>query len=63
MNGRWEIPCRDIHGRRAQITIWATLGGMVLGGPRGDAAVLTPDEGSALVQAVREAVERSDDLP
>ncbi|PXY33543.1 hypothetical protein BAY59_10695 [Prauserella coralliicola] len=61
MTDRWEIPCRDIHGTRAQITIWATRGGMVLGAPRGEAAVLTPEEGENLVQAVRDAVARSRD--
>lgn len=52
----WTINCRDLHGRRRQLTVFASRGRVVLVPPPGEATVLEPLEVGRLRAALRDAV-------
>lgn len=52
----WSVTCRDIAGRRRDLTILAHAGQVVLVSPPGELAVLAPLEVGRLRAALRDAV-------
>ncbi|OZM71727.1 hypothetical protein CFN78_19520 [Amycolatopsis antarctica] len=52
----WAINCRDLSGRRRQLTVYASRDRVVLVPPPGEAAVLEPLEVGRLRAALRDAV-------
>lgn len=52
----WSVGCRDIGGRRRDMTVLAQSGQVVLVSPPGELAVLTPLEVGRLRAALRDAV-------
>ncbi|EID52902.1 hypothetical protein AB8O38_18610 [Saccharomonospora xinjiangensis] len=59
----WAVPCRDLAGRRRELTVFVNAGRVVLVAPPGEAAVLTSLDVGRLRGALREAVMQADDLP
>ncbi|MFC0113557.1 hypothetical protein [Kibdelosporangium aridum] len=58
MNTRkeWSVSCRDIAGRRRDLTVFVSGGRVVLVSPPGETAVLTPLDVGRLRAALRDAV-------
>lgn len=58
MNTRkeWSVSCRDIAGRRRDLTVFVSSGRVVLVSPPGETAVLTPLDVGRLRAALRDAV-------
>lgn len=52
----WAVGCRDIAGRRRDMTVLAQAGQVVIVSPPGELAVLTPLEVGRLRAALRDAV-------
>lgn len=51
----WSVPCRDIAGRKRDLTVLAHSGQVVLVSPPGELAVLAPLEVGRLRAALRDA--------
>jgi hypothetical protein len=51
----WSISCRDIAGRRRDLTVLVSRGKVVLVAPPGETAVLTPLDVGHLRAALRDA--------
>jgi hypothetical protein len=54
----WAISCRDLAGRRREVTVFASEDHVVLVTPPGEAAVLAPLDVGRLRAALRDAVVR-----
>jgi hypothetical protein len=52
----WSISCRDLAGRRRDLTVFVSSGRVVLVAPPGEAAVLEPLDVGRLRAALRDAV-------
>jgi hypothetical protein len=52
----WAVPCRDLAGRRRELTVFVNAGRVVLIAPPGEAAVLTSLDVGRLRAALRDAV-------
>lgn len=52
----WAISCRDVAGRRRDLTVFVSQGHVVLVAPPGETAILEPLEVGRLRAALREAV-------
>jgi hypothetical protein len=52
----WSVNCRDIAGRRRELTVIVCRGKVVLVVPPGETAVLSPQEAGRLRAALRDAV-------
>jgi hypothetical protein len=51
----WSIGCRDVAGRRRELTVFASGGHIVLVAPPGETAVLAPLEVGRLRAILRDA--------
>ncbi|MBP2474307.1 hypothetical protein JOF53_003179 [Crossiella equi] len=51
----WQVWCRDVAGRRKELTVFVKQGSVVIVAPPGEAAVLEPLEVGRLRAALREA--------
>jgi hypothetical protein len=51
----WLVSCRDVAGRRRDLTVFVSQGHVVLVAPPGETAVLGPLEVGRLRAALREA--------
>ena len=54
--GEWSIGCRDLAGRRRDVTVFVNNDKVVLVAPPGEAAVLGPLDVGRLRAALRDAV-------
>lgn len=54
----WAVSCRDLAGRRREVTVMVSSERVVLIAPPGEAAVLTPLDVGRLRAALRDAVVR-----
>ncbi|MDQ7810613.1 hypothetical protein Q5425_43395 [Amycolatopsis sp. A133] len=63
--GEWSIGCRDLAGRRRDVTVFVSHDKVVLVAPPGEAAVLGPLDVGRLRAALRDAVVATadDDTP
>lgn len=52
----WTVNCRDIAGRRRDVTIFVRQGRVVLVAPPGETAVFSPLDVGRLRAALRDAV-------
>lgn len=52
----WAVSCRDLAGRKRDLTIFVNSGRIVVVAPPGEAAVLEPLEAGRLRAALRDAV-------
>lgn len=52
----WSITCRDIAGRRRDLTVFVRQGRVVVVAPPGETAVLAPLDVGRLRAALRDAV-------
>jgi hypothetical protein len=52
----WSVSCRDIAGRRRDLTVFVSGGRIVLVSPPGETAVLSPLDVGRLRAALRDAV-------
>ncbi|HEX2130525.1 MAG TPA: hypothetical protein VHH15_03130 [Actinophytocola sp.] len=52
----WAIACRDVAGRRRDLTVFVRQGRVVLVAPPGETAVLAPLDVGRLRAALRDAV-------
>jgi hypothetical protein len=52
----WSITCRDVAGRRRDLTVFVRQGRVVLVAPPGETAVLAPLDVGQLRAALRDAV-------
>jgi hypothetical protein len=52
----WSITCRDLAGRRRDLTVFVRQGRIVLVAPPGETAVLNPLDVGQLRAALRDAV-------
>ncbi|NKQ54160.1 hypothetical protein HFP15_14825 [Amycolatopsis sp. K13G38] len=52
----WSVNCRDLAGRRRELTVFTSSGRIVLVAPPGEAAVLEPLDVGRLRAALRDAV-------
>lgn len=52
----WSITCRDVAGRRRDLTVFVRQGRVVLVAPPGETAVLAPLDVGRLRAALRDAV-------
>jgi hypothetical protein len=52
----WSITCRDVAGRRRDLTVFVRQGRIVLVAPPGETAVLNPLDVGRLRAALRDAV-------
>lgn len=52
----WSIVCRDVAGRRRDLTVFVRQGRVVLVAPPGETAVLAPLDVGRLRAALRDAV-------
>ncbi|OQO89585.1 hypothetical protein B1813_21940 [Saccharomonospora piscinae] len=59
----WAVPCRDLAGRRRDLTVFVNAGRVVLIAPPGETAVLTSLDVGRLRSALRDAVMSAGDLP
>ncbi|MEY8040109.1 MULTISPECIES: hypothetical protein [Saccharopolyspora] len=53
---KWHVTCRDVAGRRRDMSVFVERGEVVVVSPPGDAAVLSPLEVGRLRAALRDAV-------
>lgn len=56
MNKEWSVSCRDIAGRRREVTIFVRQGRVMLVAPPGETAILSPLDVGRLRAALRDAV-------
>jgi hypothetical protein len=54
--GEWSISCRDLAGKRSDVTVLVSSDKVVLVAPPGEAAVLGPLDVGRLRAALRDAV-------
>ena len=54
--GEWSIGCRDLAGRRRDVTVFVNNDKVVLVAPPGEAAVLGPLDVGRLRAALRDAI-------
>ncbi len=54
--GEWSVGCRDLSGRRRDVTVFVSQDKVVLVAPPGEAAVLGPLDVGRLRAALRDAV-------
>lgn len=54
--GEWSVGCRDLAGRRRDVTVFVSNDKVVLVAPPGEAAVLGPLDVGRLRAALRDAV-------
>jgi hypothetical protein len=52
----WSVSCRDLAGRKRDVTVFVTSGRVVVVAPPGEAAVLEPLDVGRLRAALRDAV-------
>lgn len=52
--GEWQVSCRDMAGRRRDVSVFATQGDVVVVAPPGETAVLSPLEVGRLRAALRD---------
>lgn len=52
----WSVSCRDLAGRKSDLTVFVNSGRVIVVAPPGDAAVLAPLDVGRLRAALREAV-------
>ncbi|WP_216216022.1 hypothetical protein [Amycolatopsis aidingensis] len=52
----WAISCRDLAGRRRELTVFVSSDRVVLVAPPGEAAILAPLDVGRLRAALRDAV-------
>jgi len=52
----WAVSCRDVAGRRRDLTVFVSQGHVVVVAPPGETAILEPLEVGRLRAALREAV-------
>jgi hypothetical protein len=52
----WQVSCRDIAGRKREVTVFVRGGRVVLVAPPGETAVFSPLDIGRLRAALREAV-------
>ncbi|WP_436494811.1 hypothetical protein [Actinokineospora sp. HUAS TT18] len=52
----WTVSCRDIAGRRRDVTVFVRQGRVVLVAPPGETAILSPLDVGRLRAALRDAV-------
>ncbi len=52
----WVVSCRDIAGRRRDVTVFVRQGRVVLVAPPGETAILSPLDVGRLRAALRDAV-------
>ncbi len=57
----WLVTCRDVAGRRRDLTVFVSQGHVVLVAPPGETAVLAPLEVGRLRAALRDAVVTASD--
>ncbi|MDI2030908.1 hypothetical protein QFW96_19910 [Saccharopolyspora sp. TS4A08] len=55
-NQEWHISCRDVAGRRQDMSVFVNHGRVVIVSPPGETAVLSPLEVGRLRAALRDAV-------
>jgi hypothetical protein len=55
-NKEWSITCRDVAGRRRDLTVFVRQGRVVLVAPPGETAVLNPLDVGRLRAVLRDAV-------
>jgi hypothetical protein len=54
--GEWSVTCRDLAGRRRDVTVFVSNDKVVLVAPPGEAAVLGPLDVGRLRAALRDAI-------
>ncbi|GAA2820830.1 hypothetical protein [Saccharopolyspora taberi] len=54
--GEWRVSCRDVAGRRRDVSVLVNQGNVVVVAPPGETAVLSPLEVGRLRAALRDAV-------
>jgi hypothetical protein len=59
----WMVTCRDVAGRRRDLTVFVSQGHVVLVAPPGETAVLAPLEVGRLRAALRDAVMNASETP
>ncbi|GAA4613426.1 hypothetical protein [Saccharopolyspora hordei] len=52
----WHVSCRDVAGRRRDLSVFINQGDVVVVAPPGETAVLSPLEVGRLRAALRDAV-------
>lgn len=52
----WSVSCRDLAGRKRDLTVFVSSGRVVVVAPPGEAAVLEPLDVGRLRAALRDAV-------
>ncbi|MDQ3403618.1 MAG: hypothetical protein M3548_09515 [Actinomycetota bacterium] len=52
----WSVGCRDLTGRKREVTIFVRQGRVVLVAPPGETAILSPLDVGRLRAALRDAV-------
>jgi hypothetical protein len=57
---QWRIRCQDVAGRERSVTLFVEHGKVVLVGPPGESAVLTPGQLGELRSALREAADEAE---
>ncbi|TDC87966.1 hypothetical protein E1161_24740 [Saccharopolyspora aridisoli] len=55
-NQEWHVSCRDVAGRRRDMSVFVNHGRVAIVAPSGETAVLSPLEVGRLRAALREAV-------
>ncbi|GAA0524423.1 hypothetical protein GCM10011581_44540 [Saccharopolyspora subtropica] len=53
---QWHVSCRDVAGRRRDLSVFVNQGNVVVVAPPGQTAVLSPLEVGRLRAALRDAV-------
>jgi hypothetical protein len=53
---QWHVNCRDVTGRRRDMSVFVNQGNVVVVAPPGETAVLTPLEVGRLRAALRDAI-------
>jgi len=52
----WSVSCRDLAGRKREVTVFVRAGRVVLVSPPGETAIFTPLDVGRLRAALRDAV-------
>ncbi|ASO18943.1 hypothetical protein FHR81_001209 [Actinoalloteichus hoggarensis] len=56
VRNQWSVNCRDVAGRKRDLTVYVNEGQIVIVAPPGETAVLAPLEVGRLRAALRDAV-------
>ncbi|WP_157421365.1 hypothetical protein [Actinoalloteichus hymeniacidonis] len=56
VRNQWSVNCRDVAGRKRDLTVFVNDGQVVIVAPPGETAVLAPLEVGRLRAALRDAV-------